>query len=169
MAAETGTSLLTPKRSPMSRRGNRPRLGGSSGGASTPPSASPRSSSRSILHDSSPAPSTIQSSRTVTNAAKKMEAVHAAEVHKLQRKIADLEEARANLLRATKHLTQPLEQAHSAEVSKRRVRLQGCTRAAHAMCHHGPHPPSAAGHGRALLLRILSLPSPCERRPWRPR
>lgn len=45
----------------------------------------------------------------------KLEAVHAAEVAKLRRQIRELEEARANLLRATKPLTQPLELAISAE------------------------------------------------------
>ena len=51
----------------------------------------------------------------------KLEAVHAAEVAKLRRQIRELEEARANLLRATKPLTQPLELAISAEAAKRKA------------------------------------------------
>ena len=68
-------------------------------------------------------PGTSQRTRTgrSDSARRKLEVIHAAEVAKLQRQITELEEARAGLLRATKHLTQPLELALTGEVAKRKA------------------------------------------------
>ena len=117
---EPGSSAtLTPKRSTRksgalgSVRGSGP----ASGRSAIPKSATPGTPAAAPASSSHSPPYTV---RTVDSSKKKLEAVHATEVSKLRRQVKELEEARATLLRATKHITHPLEQALAAEVSKRK-------------------------------------------------
>ena len=82
------------------------------------PAAAPAFSTRAAA---AAPPSNSTYTRTTDPSKKKLEAAHAAEVAKLRRQIKELEEARATLLRATKHITHPLEQALAGEVARRKA------------------------------------------------